>query len=118
MSGGTSFGEDDHSVSHISRALGSEDTMLQRVESPPVDWSEEEVEEKISIPRVTRGKDRVAAFASHVSRTKTSKSSTRPSRRPMFEESTLAGEDLSWIKMRYNVLDEFHLWLLRADERV
>ena len=50
MSVGTSSGEDDHSVSHISGALGSEDTLFRGVESPPIDWSEEEVEEEISVP--------------------------------------------------------------------
>ena len=37
MSGGTSSGEDDHSASHILGALGSEDTLLRGVESPPID---------------------------------------------------------------------------------
>ena len=69
MSGGTSSGDDDHFTSHISGALGSEDTLLWGVESPPVDWSEEEVKEEISIPRVTRGKSKAVASISHVSRT-------------------------------------------------
>ena len=65
-----------------------------------------------------RGKSKGAVFASHGVRPRTSNSSTRPSRGSMFEQSTLIEEELSWFKIKYNISDEFHLWLLRAVERV
>ena len=116
MSEGASSGEDDHSVSHISGAWDSKGTVSRRVESLPVEWSEEEVEEEAPVPRVTRGKSKGAVSASHGARPRTSKSSTRPSRGPMFEESTLIEEELSWLKIKYTIPDEFHLWLSRARE--
>ena len=36
----------------------------------------------------------------------------------MFEESTLIEEELSWLKIKYTIPDEFHLLLSRAGERV
>ena len=95
MSEGASSGEDDHSMSHLSGAWDSEGTMSRRVESPPVEWSEEEVEEEALVPRVTRGKSKGVVSASHGVGPRTSKSLTRPSRGPMYEESTLIEEELS-----------------------
>ena len=36
----------------------------------------------------------------------------------MFEKSSMTEENLMWIRGRYNILDEFHLWLSRVNERV
>ena len=79
MSEGASSTEDDHSVSHLSGAWDSEGTVSQGVESLPMEWSEEEVEEEFPIPRVMRGKGKGVASASHGFGPKTFKSSTRPS---------------------------------------
>ena len=118
MSEGVSSGEGDHFVSHILGAWDSEGTVSRGVESPPVEWSEEEVEEEAPVPRVTRGKSKGAVSASHGVGPRTSKSSTRPSQGPMFEESTLIEEELSWLKIKYTIPDEFHLRLPRAEEWV
>ena len=118
MSEGVSSGEDDHSVSHFSGAWDSKGTVSRRVESLPVEWSEEDVEEEAPVPRITRGKSRGVVPASHGVEPRTSKSSTRPSRSPMFEESTLMEKELSWFRIKYSIPDEFQLWLPGVEEWV